>query len=63
LVKRLIIALRYGRSKDSILKARLYLKLLSELRKARVTLLLFYKTKEFRTHFLRYLNELVIVLS
>lgn len=50
--KRLVIALGYGHSKDSILKARSYLKLLADLREARVTLLLLYRTKEFRTHFL-----------
>jgi hypothetical protein len=61
--KRLVIALGYGYSRDSILKARLYLKLLSNLREARVILLLLYRTREFKTHFLRYLNNLAIVLS
>jgi hypothetical protein len=50
--KRLVIVLGYGYSRDSILKARLYLKLLSDLREAGVTLLLLYRTREFRTHFL-----------
>jgi hypothetical protein len=50
--RRLVIALGYGHSRDSILKARSYLKLLSDIREAGVTLLLLYRTKEFRTHFL-----------
>jgi hypothetical protein len=61
--QRLVIALGYGHSRDSILKARSYLKLLSDLREAGVTLLLLYRTKEFRTHFLRHPNELATVLS
>ena len=61
--KRLVIALGYGPSRDSILKARSYLKLLSDLREAGVTLLLLYRTKEFRTHFLRHPNELTMLLS
>ena len=61
--KRLVIVLGYGYSRDSILKVRSYLKLLSDLREAGVTLLLLYRTREFRTHFLRYPNELAIVLS
>ena len=61
--RRLVIALGYGHSRDSILKARSYLKLLSDLREAGVTLLLLYRTKEFRTHFLRHPNELTAVLS
>lgn len=55
--KKLVIALGYGSSRDSILKARSYLKLLSDLREAGVTLLLLYRTKEFKTHFLRHPNE------
>jgi len=54
MAKRLVMALGYGHSRDSILKARSYLKLLSDLREARVTLLLLYRTREFRTHFLRH---------
>jgi hypothetical protein len=61
--RRLVIALGYGHSRDSILKARSYLKLVSDLREAGVTLLLVYRTKEFRTHFLRHPNELTTVLS
>jgi hypothetical protein len=57
------MALGYGCSRDSILKARSYLKLLSDLREAGVTLLLLYRTREFRTHFLRHPNELAMVLS
>jgi hypothetical protein len=60
--RRLVIALGYSHSRDSILKVRLYLKLLSDLREAGVTLLLLYRTREFRTHFLRHPNELAIVL-
>jgi hypothetical protein len=61
--KRLVMALGYGYSRDSILKARLYLKLLSDLREAGVILLLLYRTREFKTHFLQYPNNLAIVLS
>jgi hypothetical protein len=61
--RRLVIALGYGHSRDSILKARSYLKLLADLREAGVTLLLLYRTKEFRTHFLRHPNELETILS
>ncbi|TVY13942.1 hypothetical protein LARI1_G007589 [Lachnellula arida] len=61
--KRLVKALGYGESRDSVLKARLYLKLLSDLREAGVTLLLFYRTKEFKTYFLRHPNELGMILS
>ena len=61
--RRLVIALGYSYSMDSVLKARLYLKLLSDLREAGVTLLLLYRTKEFRTYFLRHPNELTTVLS
>jgi hypothetical protein len=50
--RRLVIALGYGHSRDSVLKARSYLKLLADLREAGVTLLLLYRTKEFQTHFL-----------
>jgi hypothetical protein len=50
--KRLVIALGYSYSRDSILKARSYLKLLSDLQKAGVALLFLYRTREFRTHFL-----------
>ena len=57
------MALGYGRSKDSILKARSYLKLLSDLREAGVTLLLLYRTREFKTYFLRHPNDLTTVLS
>ena len=48
---------------DSVLKARSYLKLLSDLREAGVTLLLLYRTKESRAYFLRHPNELTKVLS
>jgi hypothetical protein len=61
--KRLVMALGYGHSRDSILNARSYLKLLSDLREAGVTLLLLYRTREFRIHFLRHLNKLATVLS
>jgi hypothetical protein len=61
--QRLVIALGYGSSKDSILKARSYLRLLSDLREAGVTLLLLYRTKEFRTYFLRHPNKLSAALS
>jgi hypothetical protein len=61
--ERLVKALRYGQSKDSVLKARSYLKLLSDLREPEVTLLLLYKTKEFKTHFLRHPNKLATILS
>lgn len=61
--RRLVIALGYGHSRDSVLKARSYLKLLADLREAGVTLLLLYRTKEFRTHFLRHPNELETILS
>lgn len=61
--KRLVIALGYGCSRDNILKARSYLKLLSSLQEARVTLLLLYGTKEFGTHFLGHQNDLSAVLS
>jgi hypothetical protein len=61
--RRLVMALGYGRSKDSILKARSYLKLLSDLREAGVTLLLLYRTREFKTYFLRHPNDLTTVLS
>ena len=61
--RRLVIALGYGHSMDSVLKARSYLKLLSDLRDAGMTLLLLYRTKEFRTYFLRHPNELTTVLS
>ena len=61
--RRLVIALGYGHSMDSVLKARSYLKLLSDLREAGVTLLLLYRTKEFRTYFLRHPNKLTTVLS
>lgn len=61
--RRLVIALGYGYSRDSILKARSYLKLLSDLREAGITLLLLYRTREFRTHFLRHWNELAMILS
>jgi hypothetical protein len=63
IAKRLVIALGYGHSRDSVLKARSYLKLLSDLREAGVTLLLLYRTKEFRTHFLRHPNQLEMILS
>jgi hypothetical protein len=55
--------LGYAHSRDSILKARSYLKLLSDLREAGVTLLLLYRTKEFKTHFLRHPNAIAMVLS
>jgi hypothetical protein len=61
--KRLVMALGYGHSRDSILKVRSYLKLLSDLREAGVTLLLLYRTREFKTYFLRYPNNLATVLS
>jgi hypothetical protein len=61
--KRLVIVLRYSPSRDSIFKARLYLKLLSDIQEAGVTLLLLYRTKEFRTYFLYYPNKLTILLS
>ena len=60
--KRLVMALGYGPSRDSILKARSYLKLLSDLPEAGVTLLLLCGTKEFRTHFLRHPNSLAMLL-
>ena len=48
--KKLVLALGgYGHSTDSIRKARSYLKMLSDLREAGVTLLLLYRTKEFKT--------------
>ncbi|KAG4441744.1 hypothetical protein IFR05_002787 [Cadophora sp. M221] len=55
------MALSYDRSKDSILKARSYLKLLFDLREAGVTLLLLYRTREFKTYFLP--NDLTTILS
>jgi hypothetical protein len=55
--------LRYKLSRDSILKAKVYLKLLSDLREAGMTLIPLYKTREFKTHFLRHPNEFVVVLS
>jgi hypothetical protein len=61
--RRIVIALGYGHSRDSVLKARSYLKLLADLREAGVTLLLLYRTKEFRTHFMRHPNELETILS
>ncbi len=61
--ERLVKALGYGESRDSVLKARSYLKLLSDPREAGVTLLLLYRTKEFKTHFLRHPNELAMILS
>ncbi|PVH67948.1 hypothetical protein DL98DRAFT_599954 [Cadophora sp. DSE1049] len=61
--RRLVMALGYGCSRNSILKARSYLKLLSDLREAGVTLLLLYRTRESSTHFLRHPNELAMVLS
>ena len=61
--KRLVIVLGYGPSRDSILKARSYLKLLSDMQEAGVTLLLLYRTKEFRTYFLHHLNKLSMLLS
>ena len=61
--ERLVKALGYGESRDSVLKARSYLKLLSDLREAGVTLLLLYRTKEFKTYFLRHPNELDMILS
>ena len=63
IARRLVIALGYGHSSDSILKARSYLRLLSDLREAGVTLLLLYRTKEFRTYFLRHPNEFSTALS
>jgi hypothetical protein len=60
---RLVLALGYGHSLSSILKARSYLKLLSNLWEAGVTLLLLYRTREFKTHFLQHLNKLTIILS
>jgi hypothetical protein len=61
--KRFVMALEYGYSRDSILKARSYLKLPSDLREAGVTLLLLYRTRKFKTHFLRHPNKLATVLS
>jgi hypothetical protein len=50
--KRLVMALGYSPSRNSILKERSYLRLLSDLQEAGLTLLLLYQTKEFRTYFL-----------
>jgi hypothetical protein len=61
--RRLVMALGYSHSRDSILKAWSYLKLLSDLREAGVTLLLLYRTKKFKTYFLRRPNELSTALS
>jgi hypothetical protein len=61
--QRLVNALGYSRSRDSVLKAQSYLKLLSDLQEAGVTLLLLYRTKEFGTYFLRHPKELSTALS
>ena len=61
--KRVIPALKYGKSRDSIMKGRSYLKLLSELREAGVKSLLLCRTPEFKTHFWRHPNELNMLLS
>lgn len=61
--KRVIPALEYGNSKDSIIKGRSYLKLLSELREAGVKSLLLCRTPEFKTYFWRHPNELNMLLS
>jgi len=61
--KRVIPALKYGKSKGSIIKGRSYLKLLFNLRGAKVKSLLLCRTPEFKTHFKRYSNELNMLLS
>jgi hypothetical protein len=63
MARRLVMALDYSYSRDSILKARSYLKLLLDMQEAGVTLLLLYRTKEFKTYFLRHPNKLTIVFS
>jgi hypothetical protein len=49
--KRVIPALKYRKSKDSIIKGQSYLKNLFKLREASVKSLLLYRTPEFKTHF------------
>lgn len=61
--KRVIPALKYGKSRGSIIQGRSYLKLLSDLREAGVKSLLLCRTPEFKTHFKRHPNELNMLLS
>jgi hypothetical protein len=61
--KLILHKLGYGTNRDSILKGRSYLKLLSDLREAGVTLFLLYRGGGFKAHFRRRPNELAILLS
>lgn len=61
--KRLILAMGYGQSRDSILKWRSYWKLLSDLRSKGATTLLLYRTNEFKAYFFQHPKELDMLLS
>lgn len=61
--KLILHKLGYGTNRDSVLKGRSYLKLLSDLREAGVTLFLLYRGGKFKAHFRRHPNELAMLLS
>jgi hypothetical protein len=61
--KRLILAMGYGQSRDSIYKWTAYWKLLSELRDKQATRLLLYRTREFKAYFFQHPKELHMLVS
>jgi hypothetical protein len=61
--KRLVLALGYSQSRDTILKWRSYWKFLSDLRNQGATTLLRYRTSEFKTYVFPRPNQLDMLLS
>jgi hypothetical protein len=61
--KKLILAMRYGQSRENIFKWTAYWKLLSELRDKGATPLLLYRTTEFKRYFFQHPKALDILLS
>lgn len=61
--KELVIAKKFGSSNDNVLKYGSFWKLLSDLRTNGVTLMLLYRTQEFKTNCFKRPNELETLLS
>ena len=61
--KKLIVAMGYGQSRNSIFKWTSYLRLLSDLRDRGTTAFLLCRTSEFKTHFFQHPKELDMLLS
>jgi hypothetical protein len=62
-IKELVIAKKFGSSNDNVLKYRSFWRLLFDLRTHGVTLMLLYRTQEFKTNCFKRLNELETLLS